>query len=163
DLDIRITREITDAVIAVEVRGTTSKPKVSFASDPPIYTEPQIIGIVVSGDPGATRVSDRSLDQKVVGALSGIIVGKLKDQIAPGLPIDVLKVDVGDSGYTDLVSTRVEVGKYITEQIYVSYVHQFGALQLGTRRLNANEASVEWRFKRHFEINTMFGDAGVGA
>ena len=102
DLDVRITRETTDAQIAVEVHGTARKPKVAFTSDPPIYSEAQIIGIVVSGDPQKSRVSDRSLDQKVVGALSGLIVGKLKDQLAPGLPIDVIRVETGDQGYTGL-------------------------------------------------------------
>jgi autotransporter translocation and assembly factor TamB len=163
ELDVRITREVRDAVIAVEVQGTARNPKLLFSSDPPIYDETQIIGLVVSGDPGQSRTSDRSLDQQVVGALSGIIIGKLKDQIAPGLPIDVLKVETGEQGYTGLASTRVELGKYITESIYVSYVHQFGELQIGARRLNANEANVQWRFRRHFEVNTRFGDAGVGA
>jgi autotransporter translocation and assembly factor TamB len=163
ELDVRISRETTDAQIIMEVQGTARHPRVTFSSNPPIYEESQIIGIIVSGDPGSSRVSDRTLDQKVVGALSSVIVGKLKDQIAPGLPIDVLKIDTGDTGYTGLSSTRVEIGKYITENIYISYVHQFGELQIGTRRLNANEASVEWRFKRRFELNTRFGDAGVGA
>jgi translocation and assembly module TamB len=163
DLDVRITRELPAARIAIEVRGTAKKPQLTFSSEPPIYDESQIVGIVVSGDPGATRVSDRSLDQKVVGALSSTIVRRIKDQIVPGLPIDVLKVDVGATGYTGIESTRVEVGKYLTENIYVSYVHQFGAVQIGTHKPNANEAAIEWRFKRNYGIATRFGDAGAGA
>jgi autotransporter translocation and assembly factor TamB len=162
-LDIRLTREVSDAVIAVEARGTASRPELVFSSDPPIYSEAQIIGIVVSGDPGNARVTDRALDQRLVGALSTVIVGKLKEQVLPVLPIDVLKVDTSESGYTGLTTTRMEVGKYITDTIYASYVHQFGVLQLGTHRLNANEADVEWRFRRHFSLTTRFGDAGAGA
>jgi translocation and assembly module TamB len=163
DLDIRVTREISDAVVVIEVRGTGRHPQLALSSEPPIYDPSQLVGIVVSGDPGTSRVSERSLDQKVVGALSGVIVGRIKDQIAPALPIDVLKVDVGNEGWTGYAQTRLEVGKYLTENVYVSYVHQFGQAPIGTRKLNTNQAQLEYRFKRRFELVTMFGDAGVGS
>jgi translocation and assembly module TamB len=162
-LDIRATREVSDATIVIEVHGTARQPQLVFSSEPPIYDTSQVVAIVVSGDPGTERVSDRSLDQKVVGALSGAIVGKIKDQIAPQLPIDVLKVDVAGSDGFGLGQTRIELGKYVTESIYVSYVHQFGQPITGTRRINSNQAQIEYRFKRRYVVQTMFGDAGVGA
>ena len=82
--------------------------------------------------------------------------------IAPNLPIDVIKVDTGTEGATGLGDTRVEVGKYITDSVYVSYVHQFGSTFVGTQRFNANEADLEWRFKKHYELEKGFGDAAVG-
>ena len=161
-IDVRLTREISDTTIVIEVHGTAKKPELVVSSDPPIYDQSQIIGIIVSGDPGSQRISDRSTDQKVVGAISGLLVNKIKDQIAPGLPIDVIKVDTGAEGYTGLATTRLEVGKYITDSIYVSYVHQFG--QPNTlHKINSNEANLEYRFKRHYEVATKFGDAGVGS
>jgi autotransporter translocation and assembly factor TamB len=162
-LDIRLEREFADSLIGIEAHGRASKPELAFSSSPPIYDETEIMGIIVTGDPANARVTDRALDQRLVGALSTVIVGKLKEQVLPVLPIDVLRVDTGETGYTGITTTRMEMGKYITDTIFASYVHQFGVLQLGTRRLNANEANVEWRFRRHFSLTTRFGDAGAGA
>lgn len=164
-LDVRITREMSQARLIIEVHGTAKKPQLLLSSDPPIYDQSEIIGAILSGDPALQQTDNRSLDQKATGAISGLVVGKIKDQIAPNLPIDVIKVDTGGSSSSDssgLGDTRIEVGKYITDTIYVSYVHQFGSTTIGTHRLNSNEANVEWRFRRRFALETAFGDAAVG-
>ncbi|HEX6836879.1 MAG TPA: translocation/assembly module TamB domain-containing protein, partial [Polyangia bacterium] len=162
ELDVRLTRELSQTMLIIEVHGTAKKPKLVLTCDPPIYDQSEVIAAILSGDPATQRVDDRSLDQKVTGAISGLLVGKIKDQIAPNLPIDVIKVDTGTEGSTGLGDTRVEVGKYITDTVYVSYVHQFGSTFVGTQRFNANEADLEWRFKKHYELETAFGDAAVG-
>jgi translocation and assembly module TamB len=162
ELDVRLTRELSQTTLVIEVHGTAKKPQLVLTSDPPIYDQSEVIAAILSGDPATQRVDDRSLDQKVTGAVSGLLVGKIKDQIAPNLPIDVIKVDTGTEGATGLGDTRVEVGKYITDSVYVSYVHQFGSTFVGTQRFNANEAELEWRFKKHYELETAFGDAAVG-
>jgi translocation and assembly module TamB len=164
-LDVRLTREMSEAMLVIEVHGTAKKPQLLLSCDPPIYDQSEIIGAILSGDPAQQREDNRSLDQKATGAISGLVVGKIKDQIAPNLPIDVIKVDTGGSSSSDstgLGDTRIEVGKYITDTIYVSYVHQFGLTTIGTQRLNANEADLEWRFKKRYELETAFGDAAVG-
>lgn len=162
DLSVQVSRRLRDASIIIEISGKALKPRITFRSDPPIYSESQVIAILVSGsDPSQAGGATRSLDQKVVGAVSGLLVNQLKDQIASQLPLDVLKVDLGGEGY-GYNQTRVEVGKYLLDNLYVSYVHQFGA-QNGTLRTNANEVRMEYRFLRDFVLNTIFGDAGVGA
>jgi autotransporter translocation and assembly factor TamB len=98
----------------------------------------------------------------VTGVVSGLIIGKVKDAIAPRLPIDVIKLDVGGQDYAGVTQTRVEVGKYIADNVYLSYVHQFGSSS-GLKRVNSNEAHVEYRFLRRYELGTVFGDAGVGS
>ena len=162
ELDVRLTRELAETRLIIEVHGTAKKPQLTLTSDPPIYDQAQVIAAILSGDPATQRVDDRSMDQKVTGAISGLLVGKIKDQIAPNLPIDVIKVDTGTEGATGLADTRVEVGKYITDSVYVSYVHQFGATFVGTQRINSNEANLEWRFKKRYELETAFGDAALG-
>src|SRR6185436_17907143 len=95
-------------------------------AEPSIYSQAEIAAMILSGDSGASRVSERSLDSHVVGALSGIVVGKLRSRIAPHLPIDVLKVDVERGAGRE--EARLEAGTYLTEALYVSYVHQFSVL-----------------------------------
>ena len=148
ELDVRLTRELSATRLIIQVHGTAKKPSLVLTSDPPIYDQSQVIAAILSGDPAAQRVDDRSLDRKVTGVISSLLVNRIKDQIAPNLPIDVIKVDTGTEGSTGLGDTRVEIGKYITDSIYVSYVHQFGSTFVGTQRFNANEANLEWRFKK---------------
>lgn len=162
-LDVRITRQLRDTMIVIEVHGTAKKPKLVLASDPPIYSESQVVAAILSGDPASQRVDSRSIDQKLTGAVSSLLIGRIKDQIAPNLPIDVIKVDTGTEGATGVGDTRLEIGKFITDTLYVSYIHQFGNTMVGTRqRRNANEANLEWRFKKRYELELAFGDAAVG-
>jgi autotransporter translocation and assembly factor TamB len=157
-LDIRLTRQVADAVIALEVYGSMRRPKLAFTSDPPVYGEAQVIGLIVSGDAGNQQVSERSLDQQAIGALSGLLVGRIKDELAPQLPLDVIKVDAGPTG-----TTRLEAGKFITDSIYVGYVLQLGGGQVTPRPINRNEAQVDYRFLRNYHLESRFGDAGAGS
>jgi len=54
--------------------------------------------------------------------------------------------------------TRVEVGKYISDRVYLSYAHVFAAPD----GANQNEAHVEYRLTRRWMVESVFGDAGVG-
>ncbi len=161
ELDVRVTRQISDAQIIIEVHGNAAKPELVLSSEPPLYSQSQIIGIIIGGDPNAEPQSSQNLQQKAVGAVSGLILGQIKDQFASKLPIDVLKIDLGNQGY-GFESTRLEVGKYLTDDLYLSYLHQFGNLS-GLRKINANQASLEYHFLRAYSFQTLFGDAGVGS
>src|SRR5439155_25125148 len=121
-LNIRVTRELQQATLVIEIRGTARKPELALSSEPPVYDQTQIVGLILSGDPSAARVPSGTIDSQIFGALSGALVAQIKNQIAPGLPIDVLSVETPVEGGTSN-TTRIEVGKYLTSNIYVSYVH----------------------------------------
>jgi autotransporter translocation and assembly factor TamB len=150
---------VNDALVGVEVTGSASRPNVHFISNPPIYSDSQVMLAMLGSDPGEPT-DNTPLGDKIGGAVSGLIVGQLKNQLAPHLPIDVIKVDVGDT--PDFSQTRLEIGKYIKRNVYVSYVHQFGQLLIGTRILSANIGSVEYRFKRNYAVDLSIGDAPEG-
>src|SRR5262249_29146864 len=92
-LDVRITRPLPRATIVIEVRGTPDAPELELTSDPPIYDTAQVIGTILSGDPESQQLDARTADRQLVGALSGVLVNRIAEQIAPGLPIDVLRVE----------------------------------------------------------------------
>jgi len=160
ELDVRISRT-TDVKVVIEVQGPASDPELTFSSVPPVYSREQVMAMILSGSPSETNLGAESLDSRVAGALSGTFVGQIKDQLLPILPVDVIKVDPARSslGQQD---TRFEAGKYLTESLYLSYVHQLGTV-LGLRRLNRNQAQLEYRFARRFALQSSFGDNGVGA
>jgi translocation and assembly module TamB len=159
-LDIQISHEYPEVTAIVEVHGTLKHPELRFTSDPPIYDQSGVIGLImtggaVGGDPSASQFNAEA-------AVTNALLGALADNIAPALGLDVLRIggqqaqsDTGAQGDTD---TRVEVGKYLSPRVYLSFVHVFGAPEND----NTNEAQVEYRMTRHWVMQTAFGDAGVG-
>lgn len=162
DLDIRVSRKAPDALIVIEVSGTALQPKLSLRSEPPIYSESEVISMIINGDPTRGQAQPSSLDQKALGMVSGLLVGQIKDRLAEHLPIDVLKVDVGGPGYNVFGQTRVEVGKYLTDNLYMAYTHQFGS-PVGLDQVNHNQVEMDYHFLRNFMLETIFGDAGIGS
>jgi autotransporter translocation and assembly factor TamB len=161
NLNIRITRQYPEALVLVEIRGTPEKPQLRLSSDPPIYDQAQIISLVMTGQPGGQPSTGGAFDP--TAAIATAVLGKLADKIAPELGLDVLRVesvkDKSEEGMaTGEADTRIEVGKYISERVYLSYAHVFG----GTESQNRNEAHVEYRVTRRWLVETVFGDAGVG-
>jgi hypothetical protein len=159
-VDIKLTREITGTTIVVEVHGTAKKPQLVLASDPPIYDSSQIIGILLSGDPGHAGVPDDrrgalgATQDTLAGAISNLLVHKITDQLMPGLPFEV-RVETGRMG-------RIEIGHQLTDRIHLRYAHQFGDNASSITPVNANEAAVQVRFRRRASLTVRYGDAGVG-
>ena len=56
------------------------------------------------------------------------------------------------------LATRVEVGKNLTDRVYVGYSRIFGAGE----NENSNEGRFEYRMSRRWVLQSEYGDAGVG-
>lgn len=156
-LNVQISRKVDDAVIYVVVSGSAEKPAITFRSDPPM-DQGQIIAIVLSGSKSGGRIQ-----QQALGALSGLLVGQLKDQLGGAVPVDVIKFDVAGSDPSGANQSSVEVGKYLRDDLYLSYTHRFGNPSTILKRLNENQAAIEWSFLRSYQLYLMGGDQGVGA
>ena len=160
-LDIKLTRQFPDAFVVIELRGTPRKPQLHLSSDPAVYDQAQIVSLILTGQPGGQPSNGKAFDP--TSAVTTAVLSRLADQVAPELGLDVMRVEKQDvtnvegqtTGDTD---TRVEVGKYITERIYLSYAHIFGAPD----NSNQNEAHAEYRMTRRWMLESIFGDAGQG-
>jgi autotransporter translocation and assembly factor TamB len=158
-IEVRLTRQFTDATVTIAVTGTLKKPTLTLTADPPLYDQAQIVSLILTGDTGGQPGTGGSFSP--VGAISGLVLGQIAGKIAPHLPVDVLKVDVNKEdqpGVATGTETSVEVGKHVTDRIYLSYTHVFGA----NTDQNSNEAHVEYKVTRRWLLETVFGDAGVG-
>jgi translocation and assembly module TamB len=156
-VELRATREIVDSTVGIEVAGSQGRYDLHLTADPPRYDSRQIAALIVSGEPGNVRTAG-SLEPQVMAALSGVLLGKLKGAVGQ-LPVDIVKVENPSSATGQ---SRVEIGKYLTERVYLGYVHRF-VLYNGPRPINANQAQLELRLPRSFSLDTMYGDAGVGS
>jgi len=64
--------------------------------------------------------------------------GQLVNKIAPKIGLDIIKVDldqVQSTPSTSSTQARVEVGKYLTDRIYLSYDHVFGSVEGQNRKV----------------------------
>jgi translocation and assembly module TamB len=162
-LDILLERAAPEALVLVQVTGTARAPELSLRSDPPIYDQSQIISLLLTG-----RVDSRpdagGGDQTMViaSAISQVLLGSIIRRVAPGMGIDVARLNLGESkdrktGESQL-RAEAEVGKYLTERLYLGYRRVFGASSLE----NTNEGLAEYRISAHWLLMALFGDAGVG-
>src|SRR5262249_45143292 len=113
-LDIRLTRQFTQATVIIQIAGTASKPELHLSSDPPIYDQTQVVSLILTGDSGGTPSTGRPFD--ATGAVASMVLGRLADQLAPQIGLDVLRVENVEGrsfaggppiGFSN---TRVEVG-----------------------------------------------------
>lgn len=164
-LDIRLEREVKNATLVIKIKGTARSPRIEMRAEPPIYDQSQVLTMILSGESGHEDQGDQAVERKLVNAVANTLTNALIGQIRKGLggylPVEVIKVDLGFQG-SSVVQPRVEVGKYILNRLYLSYVYQFGA-QVGARRANTHEAHLDLSILQNLSLLTLFGDAAVGA
>ncbi len=176
-VDFQLSRRLADATMYVEMTGTFDKPVTTVRTDPPIYNSAQVLALLWGGDPKNPRSYPSAEQQQgALGLFSGLVSGQLKKRLGVIAFWDTLKVDsTAGKNPTDFNQTRVEIGKYLRNNLYIGYAYQFGVSVTGTKRQNPNEVRVEWRalqnveklpkkvqFLRNLELNTSYGDANVG-
>ena len=163
-LNILLERSAPETLVLVQVTGTASAPELTLRSDPPIYDQSQIISLLLSGRVDARPNSGGGGDQTtaIASAVAQVLLGGVLRRVAPRVGIDVARVGFDENkdqktGESQL-RAEAEVGKYITERLYVAYRRVFGASALE----NSNEGLMEYRISARWLLMAMFGDAGVG-
>jgi autotransporter translocation and assembly factor TamB len=162
-LNILISRKLDDdTIIYVQVTGTVSKPTLSFRSDPPNYDSSQVLSMVLSGS-GGTGGSG-TLQQHAVGTVAGFLVGQIKDKLGKAMPFDVVKLNVSGTDTWGTNQTALEVGKYLRDNMYLSYTQYFiGNTSTILHTVNNEQVSLDWYFLPNYLLSVMGGDQGVGA
>jgi autotransporter translocation and assembly factor TamB len=153
-LDIRLAHEFRTTTLFIDVSGTLRNPELRLSAEPGAYDQAQLIGWVLGGDPDEP-VTDQPLDARAVGLASNLVLGQVQNLVRRALPVDVLAVRVGEG--SDTQTTRFEVGKWLTEDLFLGYVYRMNAPE----ERNLNEAQIEYRLGRRWLLEAFFGDRGV--
>ena len=157
NLNIEVEHQFATTTIYVEVTGTLTKPKLDFRAEPGNYDQATILGWVLGGDPDAPSNSDHQpLEQKAVGVASNLLLGQINSQLRNVLPIDVLNVQIGEAQSES--TTRIEVGKWLTDRLFVGYQARLNAPD----NENVNEAEIKFRLATRWFLDAFFGDRSVG-
>jgi autotransporter translocation and assembly factor TamB len=142
--------------IIVRVRGRADDPQLVLESDPAM-TETEIIYVLMTGRaPNKAGAGEESrMSGMALGAASGLFAGLLQERLSGTLPLDVVRLRPGEEGFAD---ARVEVGKYITQDIFVSYILRLGAEE----GEGLNVISVDYRFAQDWSLEFQTSDALTG-
>jgi autotransporter translocation and assembly factor TamB len=160
-LDRSIVAEVGQAAsgdprIIVRVTGTALEPRLGLSSDPGM-AETDILFVLMTGRPpsNAGVGQDESVANQAVAAASGIFSGLLQQKLKGTLPVDMLRIETGDQGFQD---SRIKVGKYITDDIFVSYAYQFGSGDEDS----GYEARIEYHFLPRWMVEAVYGENNTG-
>lgn len=153
-LDLRITHDFPDVTTATQVRGRLSKPDLLMSSDPPIYSQSQLLGFLLGGEPNGDP-QQGSAREVATNAGASFIANRIGGYVKRALPIDidVLRYEAA----TASESAAVTVGSWLTQSLFVAY----------RRRLesrpdeNANELEVEYWLSRRVMLEGATGDRAV--
>jgi hypothetical protein len=154
-LDVRITHDFPEVTTITEVRGRMSKPKLILSANPAQYTQAELLGFLLGGEPGGDPENAPSTSERVTGAGASIISNKLGGYVKKALPIDidVLRYEAASS----TSSAAVTVGTWITDSLFLAYRQHLEARP----DENTGEAEIEYWIRRRLVLEGVLGDRGV--
>lgn len=155
EIDLNLVHDFGTVKVTISVSGTARRPEIDLRSDPPGYDRTQLLAIVLGRDPGEPGGDSRTLEDRALGVASGLLLSRVQSTVRSKLPIDTLRVDT-EPGPDQ--TTRLTVGKWITEDIFVAYRHRLGSRE----NENANEANIEYRLGHNWILEGSYGDSGKG-
>jgi autotransporter translocation and assembly factor TamB len=152
-LDVRITHDFSDVTTVTEVRGRASNPELTLSSDPATYSQSELLGFLLGGEPGGDAPGGTAAD-RVASAGTSYVANKIGDYVRKALPIDldVLRYEAASSSR----SAAVTVGTWITPALFLAYRRHLTARP----DENTGEGELQYWLSRRVVIEGVVGDRG---
>ena len=152
-LDIIITHDFTEVTTRTQVRGRLSKPELVMSADPGTYSQGQLLGFLLGGEPTG-QPADGNPRDKAVGAGASIIANKIGGYVKDALPldVDVLRYEAATSSS----GAAITVGTWISRSLFVAYRRRIEARP----DENGGEGEVEYWLSRRVVVEGIVGDRG---
>jgi autotransporter translocation and assembly factor TamB len=126
--------------VTLAVTGTASAPVVRFASDPAMPQE-DVLFVLLTGRPIAREESASgdavAAQQQALATAGSLFIGLLSDRL-PGVGVDSLTIE--SDAQTGRAVSRVEGGKYIAENLFVSGIY----IPQAAEDENDFEVALDW-------------------
>jgi len=152
-LDVKLTHDFADVTTITTIRGRLSKPELRMTANPGTYTQGQLLGFLLGGEPtGDPR--DVAARDRATAAGESIIANELGTYLRGNLPIgiDVLRYESG----TTVSSAAVTAGSWLTHALFIAYRRHLAARP----DENADEGQVEYWLGRRLSVEGTVGDHG---
>ncbi len=154
-LDVRIMRDFPEVTTITEVRGRMSKPKLVLSSQPAQYTQAELLGFLLGGEPGGDPENASSAGSRVASAGASFLGNKVGGYVKKALPVDIDVLRYEASSSTS--SAAVTVGTWITDSLFLAYRRHLDARP----DENSGEGELEYWIRRRLVLEAVAGDRGV--
>lgn len=157
-LDVHALYRAGGVKVFINVTGTAQRQVLNLASDPPMDDADIISYILFGTSTERIGAGARASIQQTAGKIAGGIAAKeLNKLLGERLALDVLSI--GGAGG----ETEVEVGKYITDKLYVSYERRPLEPYASTQPEFTNRLRVEYIITSYLTVESVTGgeDAGL--
>jgi autotransporter translocation and assembly factor TamB len=153
-LDIEASRVISGVQAFVRVRGSMTKPELSFRSNPPLE-EADVLSLIVFNQPvnELGEGQQASLAQRAGGLASGYLASGLSRSIGNALNLNEFEIQAaGENGQ----GPSVQVGQQVGKNLFVRLRQGFG---------NASETEfiLEYQLSRLLRLQATAAQVGGGA
>jgi translocation and assembly module TamB len=132
------------------VGGSLNKPTLALRSEPSLE-EGDILSVLLFGKP--VKELDRGervdLQAQALKATSEFVASGLRQSVARRLGVDTLEVGFGE----DPRKARVEVGKYVSRDVFVSAAQEFGETQ-------GQQYSIEYHLSPNWQLKSSTNSRG---
>jgi autotransporter translocation and assembly factor TamB len=151
-IDVRITHDFPDVTTVTQVHGRLTKPELTMSSNPGIYSQGQLLGFLLGGEPRDDPAG--SLKDSASGAGSSLVGAKIGDYVRKALPIDldVLRYETA----TSTSSGTITIGTWLTRRLFLGYRTRPAARP----DENFAEGQVEYWLSRRLVVEGAGGDRG---
>ena len=153
-LDVRIIHDFPDVTTVTEVHGRMSKPELTMSSQPATYSQAELLGFLLGGEPGGDPNQAPSARDKVTGAGASFLANQVGGYVKKALPVDIDVLKYESASATS--SAAVKVGTWITHTLFFAYREHISARP----DENAGEAEVEYWIRRRLMVQGTVGDRG---
>jgi translocation and assembly module TamB len=154
-LDILAVHQTRGYTVYVEITGESKKPKLDFYSVPEL-DQADIISLLLFG-----RTQDKlssSEQNGLAGSVAGsVAAGMLEQSLGAGLGLDTIAIDLGD----ETSGGSVGVGRYISNDLYLSYERSFRDPQKANR--GGNTVGLEFDLRPRIKLRGTGSDFGETA
>ncbi len=153
-LDVRITHDFPDVTTITEVHGRLSKPDLELSSQPAIYSQAELLGFLLGGEPNGDPNNAQSASQRVAAAGESYAANFVGGYVKKALPIDldVLRYESA----TSTSSAAVTVGTWISHELFLAWRQHLEARP----DENAGEGEIEYWLQRRLVVEGTVGDRG---
>lgn len=163
-LDVRALYRVSDKRIFVNVNGTVEKPELKLSSEPPMNQTDIFSYLAFGTSSDKIGASQRTnLQSKAAEVAALMAAGKLKDIVGEKFHLDVVSITGGEYGLQD---AQIEVGKYLTDKIYIAYerspIGTVPTLYSTTTPNLTNKVRVEYRLFDFLTLESTVGQVDQG-
>jgi translocation and assembly module TamB len=152
-LDVIVTRSVSDYVVSITVSGRAKSPQLNLSSTPDLPQADIVTLLVVGKTSDRLTESERSgLSGRAQQIVGNVAAGELERLLAKPLGFDTLDIQTGDQ----VGHSKVSVGRYITQDIFLSYEQQLGDEK-------GNKVGVEYSINRNLKVKGSSSDTGDAA